>query len=138
MSPSGSQVPASVAKTITTLIVLDDDDFVCRALKAHLEILGFEVLVFNSGEAMLASVFPIQHTCLLADVYLPGISAIEVDRRLKSAGKYLPTILMSGRDDPETMRMMRSAKPVARLFKPFDPQALERAISQAIRHGSKN
>lgn len=119
------------------MIVLDDDAFVCRALRTQLEILGFGVLVFNSAEALLAGRIPVRDACLLADVYLPGMNGIEVDRRLKASGTFIPTILMSGRDDAETVRLMRSAKPVATLFKPFDPVTLERALLKAIRRSSK-
>jgi DNA-binding response OmpR family regulator len=45
----------------------------------------------------------------------------------------LPTILMTGRDDEHTRHLMREAKPVACLFKPFDEATLLRAVRKAIR-----
>lgn len=115
------------------VIVLDDDLSVCRALKMQLESLGFEVLVFHSAQCLLESRIPTQGACLLADVYLPGMNGIELSRKLEAEGSGLPTILMSGRDDPQTLRIMREAKPIARLFKPFDEVALMRAMRRAIR-----
>jgi FixJ family two-component response regulator len=121
-----------------TVIVLDDDTSVCRGLKMHLEILGYKVLVFHRANRLLTSAIPTgADVCLLADVFLPGMSAIELRRRLSEAGKHLPTILMSGRNDEETRRMMREAKPVASLFKPFDQAALLRAIGKAIPERSR-
>ena len=116
-----------------TVIVLDDDLFVCRALKTQLEILGFDVLVFHSAEGLLNSEIPTNHACLLADVYLPGLNGAELCRRLLSSGSRLPTILMSGRDDEETAEIMRAAKPIATLFKPFDQMTLMRAVKKATR-----
>jgi len=113
--------------------VLDDDVFVCRALKIQLEILGFKVLVFHSSEDFLSSEIACPASCLLIDVYLPGINGIELLQRLKAEGAVLPAILMSGRDDAKTRRMMRLAKPAAKLFKPFDTIALERALATALR-----
>ena len=121
----------------TTVIVLDDDLFVCRALKTQLEILGFDILVFHSAEKFLAGEIPSDHACLLADVYLPGINGAELCRRLVSSGTRLPTILMSGRDDDKTTEMMRAAGPAAILFKPFDQMALVRAVKKAFRKKSK-
>ena len=121
-----------------TVIVLDDDSSVRRGLKMHLEILGYKVLVFRRAKRLLTSAIPTgDDVCLLADAYLPGMSGIELCRRLTEAGKSLPTILMSGRDDEETRRMMRRARPVSSLFKPFDQVALLRAIGKAIPKGSK-
>jgi FixJ family two-component response regulator len=115
------------------VIVIDDDVFVCRALKTQLQILGFNVLVFQNADGLLAGEFPTSDTCLLSDVYLPGMNGIELCRHLAQAGSRLPTILMTGRDDEQTRRLMREANPVANLFKPFDQEALLRAIRKAMR-----
>ena len=117
----------------TTVIVIDDDASICRALKTQLQILGFNVLVFQTAENMLASTAPTSDACLLSDVYLPGMNGIELCRRIAGGASRLPTILMSGRDDAQTRRLMREAKPIASLFKPFDQGALLRAIQKAMR-----
>jgi hypothetical protein len=44
----------------------------------------------------------------------------------------LPTILISGRDDPQTRKIIREAKPIASLLKPFDEKSLLRAIRKAL------
>jgi len=48
------------------------------------------------------------------------------------SGQRLPTILISGRDDQQTKKMMRDANPVASLLKPFDEKTLLRAIRKAL------
>jgi FixJ family two-component response regulator len=127
-----------VSRRKPTVIVLDDDLSVCRGLKMHLEILGYKVLVFHRANRLLTSAIPTgDDVCLLADVYLPGMSGIELCRYQSESGRHLPTILMSGRNDEETRRMMRKAKPVSSLFKPFDQTALLRAIGKAIPEGSR-
>jgi len=52
----------------------------------------------------------------------------------KSGGvcRHLPTILISGRDDRQTMEMMRAVNPIASLLKPFDEKTLLRAIRKAL------
>ncbi len=120
------------------MIVIDDDAFVCRALRTQLEILGFNVLVFQTAEKMLVSDFPVRDACMLCDVYLPGMNGIELCRHLAEEGSRLPTILMSGRDDDQTTRLMREARPIASLLKPFDQLALLRAIRKAMRHRSRS
>jgi FixJ family two-component response regulator len=116
----------------TTVIVIDDDVSVCRALKTLLRISGYNVLIFQTAEIMLASKFPNGETCLLSDIYLPGMNGIELCRLLANREPPLPTILMSGRDDENTRRLMREAKPIACLFKPFSEGDLLHAIRKAM------
>ena len=117
--------------------MVDDDASVRRALRTQLRILGFNVLDFPSAEEFLASEFPTGDACLLLDVYMPGMSGIELCRSLVASGRHLPTILISGRDDPQTRRMMCEAKPIASLFKPFDEKDLLRAIRKALPNQSR-
>ena len=133
----------SETRTLTTggsktwLILIDDDVFVCRALRTQLEILGFDVLVFSNAEDLLVSEFPTDNACLLLDIYLPGMNGIELCRRLTAKGTDLPTVLMTGRDDRLTRRLIRAAKPKECLFKPFDQDSLLRAIQDAMHSSSK-
>jgi len=62
------------------------------------------------------------------------MSGIELCREIAAAGRRLPTVLMSASDDELTRRIMRDAKAVAGLFKPFDEKSLLRAIRLALRH----
>jgi FixJ family two-component response regulator len=117
--------------------VVDDDKSIRCALKTQLQILGFKVADFQSAEEFLTSELPISDACMLLDVYMPGMNGIELCRHLASAGLYLPTVLMTGREDEQTKRLMSEAKPIATLFKPFDEVDLVRAIRKATRHRSK-
>lgn len=121
----------------TTVIVVDDDLSVGRALQLQLEILGFDSVILDSAEKLLAGTTATENACLLLDVYMPEMNGIELCRRLAEVGLHLPTILMSGRDDKKTRELMRKAKPVACLFKPFDQATLLRAIRKAMRQRRK-
>jgi FixJ family two-component response regulator len=122
--------------SLATVIVVDDDASMRRALGRQLQILGFHVSVFESAEELLASEFPTDNACLLLDVYMPGMNGIELCRSLDASGRHLPTILMSARDDQATRQIMRQVKPIAEIFKPFDEKILLRVIGIALRKGS--
>ena len=119
-------------ESTATVIVVDDDASVRRALRTQLQILGFNVLDFPSAEEFLASGFPTGDACLLLDVYMPGMNGVELCRSLVASGRHLPTILISGRDDRQTRQMMREANPIASLLKPFDEKTLLQAIRKAL------
>ena len=112
--------------------MVDDDASIRRALRRQLQILGFDVLDFGSAEEFLTSEIPTGEACLLLDVYMPAMTGIELCKKMTEAGRRLPTILISGRDDAQTRKMMREAKPIASLLKPFDEKSLLRAIRKAL------
>jgi FixJ family two-component response regulator len=114
------------------VIAVDDDASMRRALRTQLQVLGFNVLVCQSAEELLTSEFPTDDACLLLDVWMPGMNGIELCQNLAAAGRQLPTILMSGLDDERTAQIMRKARPIARLFKPFEEKQLIRAIRKAL------
>jgi two-component system response regulator FixJ len=120
-------------KAAATVIVVDDDISIRRALRRQLQALGFIVLDFQSAEELLSSDLQIGNACLLLDVYMPGMNGIELCQNLAASNWHLPTILMSGRDDERTRQMMREANPIASLVKPFDQESLLRAIRMALR-----
>ncbi len=119
-------------KSTATVIVVDDDTSIRRALRRQLQILGFNVLDFGSAEEFLASEIPEGAACLLLDVYMPAMSGIELCKKMTEVGRHLPTILISGRDDAQTKKLMREANPIASLLKPFDEKSLLRAIRKAL------
>jgi two-component system CheB/CheR fusion protein len=119
-------------KSTATVIVVDDDASIRRALRRQLQILGFAVLDFGSAEEFLTSEIPAEEACLLLDIYMPGMTGIELCKKMTEAGRRLPTILISGRDDTQTRKLMREAKPIASLIKPFDEKSLLRAIRKAL------
>jgi FixJ family two-component response regulator len=114
------------------VIVVDDDASMRRALGRQLRILGFSALEFSSAEEFLTGTLPPGEVCLLLDVYMPGMTGIELCRTLDASGRHLPTILISGRDDHRTRQMMRDAHAMASLIKPFDEKDLLRAIAKAL------
>ena len=116
--------------------MVDDDASIRRALLRQLQILGFNVLDYQSAEEFLTGDIPTGDACLLLDVHMPGMSGIELCCSLAESGRHLPTILISGRDDPQTRHMMRVAKPIASLLKPFEEKDLLRAIRKALRDRS--
>src|ERR1700722_20796412 len=119
-------------KSTATVIVVDDDASIRRALRRQLQILGFNVLDFGSAEEFLTSEIPTGEACLLLDVYMPAMTGIELCKKMTEACRPLPPILISGRDDAQTKKLMREAKPIASLLKPFDEKSLLRATRKAL------
>jgi two-component system, chemotaxis family, CheB/CheR fusion protein len=81
------------------IFVVDDDGQVRDALRAVLEDDGKIVEDFAACEEFLAAWRPGHEGCLVIDAYLPGMSGLELLRRMKEAGHHLPSIMITGNSD---------------------------------------
>ena len=109
--------------------IVEDDPIMRRGLKRLLNALGYEAETFESAEAFLLVASESRAKCLVVDIGLPGISGIEMRRRLKDPR--LSIIFMTAADDEYTRRQAMDAGCVAYLQKPFTADVLNEAIRKA-------
>jgi FixJ family two-component response regulator len=81
------------------IAVVDDSESLREAMQSLLKALGFSAESFPSAEDFLKSGKLQATSCLIADVQMPGISGVELHRRLISAGNPIPTILITAYPD---------------------------------------
>jgi len=112
--------------------VVDDDPHVLSATARLLRACGFQPRPFPSAEAFLAREGGDEPDCLVLDVHLPGMSGIELRRRLQTNCCPLPVIFISAAGDEATRRAATQAGCIAYLNKPFDSDALIDAIKKAV------
>jgi FixJ family two-component response regulator len=120
-------------KTQATIAVVEDDAGVRTALQQLLRSAEYGALTFGSAEEFLASRGHHHVDCLVADINLPGMSGVALVKALAAGEGAVPVVLITGRDDPNTMELIRQAGPVPRLRKPFSDDELFDAIQTAIR-----
>jgi FixJ family two-component response regulator len=122
----------SMRQIPVTIAVVEDDPGVRTALQQLLRAASFEALTFGSAEEFLKSGADERVDCLIADINLPGMSGVALLTRLAASGSRLPAVLITGRDDPATLHLIRQAGPVPRLHKPFSDDELFGAIRVAL------
>jgi len=118
----------SVPKPQRTIAIVDDDPGMQVSLSDLLGARGFRTSVFSSAEDWLDRGAAVSADCMLVDVYLGGISGIELQRRLRASGSKLPVILMTARYDEATRSQALEAGCVSLLCKPFPAAQLIEAI----------
>lgn len=112
--------------------VVDDDPAVREGLSSLVRSLGHEVRAFASADAFLAHDRPASPACLVLDVHMPGLSGLELQERLASAGAALPIIFITGHGDiPMSVKAMKAGA-FEFLPKPFDDATLVAAIEAAL------
>ena len=120
-----------------TVFVIDDDDGIRRALKRLIRSVGLDVETFASAREFLGRRPPDGPACIVTDVRMPGLSGLDLQTELTSAGFTAPVIFMTGHGTvPMSVRAMKAGA-VDFLQKPVDEQVLLDAIQKAIEHDSK-
>jgi FixJ family two-component response regulator len=118
--------------SVPTVFVVDDDALVRAAIQGMLKSVGLRSEVFGTAQEFLRSKRQDGPSCLVLDVRLPGVSGLEFQRELVSAGVQIPIIFITGHGDiPMTVKAMKSGA-VEFLTKPFREQDLLDAIHQAL------
>lgn len=114
------------------LLAIDDQAVILDLIRAMCQPLGYEVQTAASGEEGLAKAEAEDFDIILTDLAMPGISGLEVARRVTAAKPGTPIILVTGWevkvDDDELAAT--GIKKV--LFKPFRIEQLSQAISAVI------
>lgn len=112
--------------------VVDDDEAVRQGLQALLTVSGFEVATFDSAEALLETLPPDAAGCVLADVRMPGMSGLELQRELKRRHPALPVVIITGHGDIPMAVSALKAGAVDFLEKPFDSEAILSSVNEAL------
>lgn len=94
--------------------------------------LGFAVSAFDSAEAFLNSPQLDATGCLITDVQMPGIDGLELQSRLRAAGRRLPIIFISAFPQQSARRRAEAAGALAFLEKPFDGSTMVKLLHQAL------
>jgi two-component system response regulator FixJ len=117
--------------------VVDDDEAMRDSLAFLLQSAKLAVRVYESGPALLARAADIEPGCILTDVRMPGMSGLELVARLKEIRVFHPIIVLTGHADVALAVEAMKAGVVDFLEKPFDDEALLRAVRAALAGGGE-
>lgn len=112
--------------------IVDDDDAVRDALLELLESVGMKALGFESADEFLEKLNPDTAGCLVLDIRMPGMSGLELQKKLHAMDSTLPIIFITGHADvPMAIEAMKYGA-VEFIQKPFREQELLDYINTAM------
>jgi FixJ family two-component response regulator len=121
-----------VSKPDSVVFVVDDDPSVRDAIQSLIRSIGVHVESFASAQDFLRAKRPDVPACLVLDIRLPGLSGLQLQRKLADADIRIPIVFMTGHGDiPMSVEAMKAGA-VEFLTKPFRDQDLLDAIQQGI------
>ncbi len=114
--------------------VVDDDISIRESVELLIQCEGWHPKLFASADEFLAS--PLPHpavpSCLLLDVSMPGLSGLELQKRVAKDRADMPIIFITGHGDiPMTVEAMKAGA-IEFLTKPFTDDVLVGAIRVAL------
>ncbi|MBC2669674.1 sigma-54-dependent transcriptional regulator [Novosphingobium piscinae] len=113
--------------------LVEDDEDLRRSTAQFLRLGGCDVVAFGSPADALAALDDAWDGVVVADVRMPGMTGIELFRRLREKDAELPVILITGHGDVAMAVDMLKAGAWDFLTKPFAPEALLAAVERAQR-----
>jgi FixJ family two-component response regulator len=120
------------------VFIVDDDDRMRAATQRLLKTVGLHSEAFATPQEFLRHKLPDVASCLILDVRLPGMSGLDVQRKLNERGVTIPIIFITGHGDiPMTVEAMKSGAEEF-LTKPFRDQDLIDAIQQALKRDDES
>lgn len=122
------------APEILSLLIVEDEDHLARALRLNFELEGFEVAIAATGReafAALARTRPFH--CIVLDVTLPDMDGFDICRRLREVGDYTPVLMLTARSltDDRVEGLESGADDY--ITKPFDLGELIARVRSSIR-----
>lgn len=115
--------------------LVDDDASVRKALGRLLRAAGFDSRPFATGREFLIACRSEPPECVVLDLHMPGMSGLEVLRRLNDSGLYLPLVLITADDESHHCQLSLDEGAVAWLRKPVDGPELISRVERALLQG---
>jgi FixJ family two-component response regulator len=120
----------------TLVGIVDDDQSVRKGLARLVKAAGYRVEVFASAREFLARPQQEEPCCLLLDLRMPGLTGLELQEALATAGRQLSIVFISGHGDVVgSVRAMKRGA-IDFLTKPVDARELLGAIERAVAKAS--
>jgi FixJ family two-component response regulator len=111
------------------ICIIDDDPVVREGIGDLVRSLGYEVAIFESAEEFLAAGCLAETSCLITDIQMPGLSGLDLQRRLAAAGNCPPVIFVTAFPEKFRQRAMNAGF----LSKPFEEAALISCLDTALK-----
>lgn len=119
------------------ILIVDDERNIRRTVECALRDAGFCTGSAATGEEALACLEAEDFALVLLDLRLPGLSGIDVLRRLRAASKDVPVIVITAYGTVETAVEAMRLGATDVVEKPFTPERLREAVKQAIERPSE-
>jgi two-component system OmpR family response regulator len=115
------------------ILIVDDEPHILDIVRAYLAREGHDVLTAADGNAAITMAADPTIDLVVLDVMLPGQSGFEVLRELRGAGRTVPVVMLTARDDVIDRVAGLEIGADDYVTKPFEPRELVARVSAVLR-----
>ncbi len=115
------------------ILIVDDDVSMRPLLAEYFRRLSFAVVEKESGEEGLKAAVAEEFDCFIFDVTMPGMSGLELLRRVRERNIYTPALFLTAHDEIDDKVAGFEAGADDYLAKPFNPRELEMRVEALLR-----
>ena len=120
-----------------TVYVIDDDESIRELLGWLMKRNAIRVEAFPNAKSFLSAYRPGAPGCLVLDLFMPGMSGLDLQRYLKETGIEMPVIFLSGRADvPKAVLAVKSGA-IDFIEKPFDYRQIVDLVRECLRRDAE-
>jgi DNA-binding NtrC family response regulator len=121
-----------MAKGLTSILIVDDEEEMCRIISHIFEKEGINVLIANDGYTALQIVHSEPPDILLVDVRMPGMDGMEVLRETKKIHRDIPVIMITAHAEAcGAVNALREGA-VDYIAKPFNNRELVKIVGEVL------
>ena len=118
--------------TSPLVALVDDDGALCSSLVDLMRSIGYRAEPYYSAETFLTSVNLLNVHCIVADIHMPGMSGLDLVRKLRDQGIMTPVILITALPDTHLDSEAISVGAQYLLRKPFETESLLDCVERCL------
>jgi two-component system, OmpR family, alkaline phosphatase synthesis response regulator PhoP len=124
----------SPLKQNALIYVIEDEQDIAELVRFNLALQGYKVETFASGESGLAAIQSQKPDLIVLDLMLPGLSGLEICRRLRETQKApVPIIMVTAKGEEQDIVKGLEAGADDYVAKPFSPKVLLARVEAVLR-----
>jgi FixJ family two-component response regulator len=121
-----------------TVYVIDDDESIRELISWLMKRNSIRVQTFSNAKSFLKAFEPGAPGVVVLDLYMPGMSGLDLQQYLIEHGIEMPVIFLSGRADvPQAVKAVKSGA-IDFIEKPFDYKSIVALVEECLRRDAAN
>ncbi|NET71951.1 MAG: response regulator transcription factor [Sphaerospermopsis sp. SIO1G2] len=123
---------------MTHILLVEDEVKLARLIELELSYEGYQISVAYDGLTALTAARELNLDLIVLDWMLPGMSGVEICRRLRSTGDQVPVILLTAKDEVSDRVAGLDAGADDYVVKPFSIEELLARVRAHLRRSKEN
>jgi signal transduction histidine kinase len=125
-------------RTLTNILIVDDDVFTRKVLLDAIRPLGHSLFEAEDGHQALNTLAMQSIDIVIADVYMPGMSGVDLLKQIRAINPNIPVIMVTGSSVLEVAIESLNAGAFHYVVKPIDDQQVAEVIDRAVQKVEEN